>query len=939
MASITQTIPSFTGGISQQPDELVLPGQVKDLVNGIPDITDGLVKRPGSRFISALSGASAGTWFSYYRDESEGAYIGQVQRNGAVKIWDTGGTLRHNGSANSYLAHSTDEDLKFLTVADTTFVTNSTVTVTKNNSINADTRGASAGVGNNQHQAFIELRQLAHGREYSFDVHTPNDTVQTITPNNPNPPNPNKPETGKALNIAVVSSSGFITIPRGSNNYTGIDPSLQHQATEIFLAEVGTAKNLVFRLTTTGQVAISKDASGTTKSDDYVGVYSTTAELLSGGYGWTSNQQFTVNMKGVTYTLEIKEIQQIKTKFDLGFFRPDPTSFDANLSVSADGILSQVEKGTATGEINLNVVEVIGNGIFLAHNQPFVVETKQPDLWRITPMEVNDPTTLPRQCKNGMIVEVINSSDSQEDDYFLKFVGDAGNDGPGRWEETVGPGVLTSFNVNTLPHVIQRQSNGSFTVGTYQKPDGSSGWETRQVGDDDTNPFPSFVDKKLSQSFFHRNRLGFLSEDNIILSRASEPGNFFQETALLIGASDPIDIQASSTQPTFLKDAIETNTGLVVFAETQQFLLHTDSDSLTPDTGKVSNISTYRYSPQTAPVSLGTTIAFVDSAGTNGRFFEMFDIRREGEPSMVEQSKVAPRLLPHDLDVITNSRENNTIFFAKSGTSSIFGYRYFNTGTKRVQSAWFKWTLPFNVHHLFVLDDELYIVQSTDYNLLTIPLQDIDNAREATGDGYYGDSTTFEIHLDSSKSLTAGSYNGTHTEVAFTSAGSGVGTKLAAVNLTTGETFIEDTAQRNAPSYKFLGDFGGDTVVVGWLYEMKIDMPRIFVKQKAGEITTSDLTASLTIQRVNLRFGPVGQIDIDLKRLGKSTVTTQYDATPMDFYDADEATFVEEKTQPVPVYERSKNCNLTLKSFHPGPASLRSMTWEGDYTPMHHKRV
>ena len=929
MASITQTIPSFTGGISQQPDELVLPGQVKDLVNGIPDITDGLVKRPGSRFISALSGASAGTWFSYYRDESEGAYIGQVQRNGAVKIWDTGGTLRHNGSANSYLAHTTDEDLKFLTVSDTTFVTNSTVTVQRA-STKSPLRGAAihSSLSGQNHQAFIELRQLAHGREYSFDVHTPNAVVEAITNGHLNTVE------GKVLSVRVKTTSGFTTISRGSGNYTGIDPSLQHQGTDVFIANDGNlARNLVFRTTITGQVAISKDAGGTTQSDDYVGVYNTTIELLSGGYGWKKDQEITVNTPtGVAITVKIEEIQEIKGKIDRGFFRPDPTSFDANLSISADGILSQVEQGTTTGKINLDTVQVIGNGIFLADANPFVVETKQPDLWRITPMEINDPTTLPRQCKNGMIVEVINSSDSQEDDYFLKFVGDAGNDGPGRWEETIGPDQFTSFDAATLPHIIQRQSGGSFTVGTYT-------WATRQVGDDNTNPFLSFVDKKISQTFFHRNRLGFLSEDNIILSRAGEPGNFFQETALLIGASDPIDIQASSTQPTFLKDAIETNTGLVVFAETQQFLLHTDSDSLTPDTGKVSNISTYRYSPQTTPVSLGTTIAFVDSAGTNGRFFEMFDIRREGEPSMVEQSKVVPRLLPHDLNVITNSRENNTIFFSKSGTSSIFGYRYFNTGTKRVQSAWFKWTLPFNVHHLFVLDDELYIVQSSDYNLLTIPLQDIDNAREATGDGYYGDSTTFEIHLDSSKSLTAGSYNGTHTEVSFTSAGSGVGTKLAAVNLSTGETFIEDTAQRNAPSYKFLGDFGGDTVVVGWLYEMKVDMPRIFIKQKAGEITTSDLTASLTIQRVNLRFGPVGQIDVDLKRLGKSTVTTQYDATPMDFYDADEATFVEEKTQQVPVYERSKNCNLTLKSFHPGPASLRSMTWEGDYTPMYHKRV
>jgi hypothetical protein len=317
----------------------------------------------------------------------------------------------------------------------------------------------------------------------------------------------------------------------------------------------------------------------------------------------------------------------------------------------------------------------------------------------------------------------------------------------------------------------------------------------------------------------------------------------------------------------------------------------------------------------------------------------MFDIRREGEPSMIEQTKVVPRLLPHDLSAITNSRENNTVFIVKSGESSIFGYRYFNTGDRRVQSAWFKWTLPFNVQHIFVLDDELYIVQSSDYNLLKIPLQEIDTARESVGDDFYGDATKYRIHLDSSKSLTAGSYDGTHTTVSFTSAGSGVGTKLAAVNLATGETFIEDTSQRNAPSYKFIGDFSGDTVVVGWLYEMKVDLPRIFVKKKAGEQTTADLTAALTIQRVNLRFGPVGQIDVDLKRLGKSTVSTQYDSTSMDHYDADESPMVSEKTQQVPVYERNKNCNITLKSFHPGPASFHSMTWEGDYTPMHHRRV
>ena len=35
MANITQTIPALTAGISQQPDDKKIPGQVKDMVNAI----------------------------------------------------------------------------------------------------------------------------------------------------------------------------------------------------------------------------------------------------------------------------------------------------------------------------------------------------------------------------------------------------------------------------------------------------------------------------------------------------------------------------------------------------------------------------------------------------------------------------------------------------------------------------------------------------------------------------------------------------------------------------------------------------------------------------------------------------------------------------------------------------------------------------------------
>ena len=106
MAGITQTVPSFTSGISEQPDHLKFQGQVRDIVNAIPDVTYGLFKRPGSKridssLISEPNNArnvstdegylknvqTGGSFFHYYRDESEGSYIGHVDSTGQFRVW------------------------------------------------------------------------------------------------------------------------------------------------------------------------------------------------------------------------------------------------------------------------------------------------------------------------------------------------------------------------------------------------------------------------------------------------------------------------------------------------------------------------------------------------------------------------------------------------------------------------------------------------------------------------------------------------------------------------------------------------------------------------------------------------------------------------------------------------------------------------------------
>ena len=51
MCSVTQKVPNYVLGISQQPDEKKALGQVADIVNGIPDVVKQLTKRPGSQLI------------------------------------------------------------------------------------------------------------------------------------------------------------------------------------------------------------------------------------------------------------------------------------------------------------------------------------------------------------------------------------------------------------------------------------------------------------------------------------------------------------------------------------------------------------------------------------------------------------------------------------------------------------------------------------------------------------------------------------------------------------------------------------------------------------------------------------------------------------------------------------------------------------------------
>ena len=153
MAAVTQKISNYLSGVSKQADSKKLPGQVRECLNGFPDVTLGLTKRPGFKFISKLKNGS-GTDFSgtqldgakwFYINRSATKYIGCITpkvggTNGTIHVWnaDTGAactitdkTATPNAAigAHAYL-DGNKSNYDVLTVDAATFITNNSKVIT-----------------------------------------------------------------------------------------------------------------------------------------------------------------------------------------------------------------------------------------------------------------------------------------------------------------------------------------------------------------------------------------------------------------------------------------------------------------------------------------------------------------------------------------------------------------------------------------------------------------------------------------------------------------------------------------------------------------------------------------------------------------------------------------------------------------------------------------
>ena len=753
--------------------------------------------------------------------------------------------------------------------------------------------------------------------------------------------------------VGHIATDGEVTI---NNAITGVAATVtQSAATQTYLSHTNrdeiqtcTVNDYTFVTNRTTNTAFNNTLSATPPNEGW-------AELRIVAYGRTYEIEVRNQNGGLIGTATVT------------------TSADTSTAISAGTILSDLE-ADLDGMTNITAT-VIGNGIHIIgqNGQRFSLRSDDPSLITVFTDQVNNVERLPFQCHHGYLVKIVNSA-SDDDDFFAVFQGKNNQDGDGVWVETVGwtrnangtyTGINTTFDPTTMPHVIISTGVNTFTVapcdGTEIDVGGvdvSMSFADREVGDLDTNPTPSFVGNPINNIILFRNRLSFLSGENIICTTSGglRPLDFFSTSAVTSLATDPIDISASSKEPAILWDAIEVNNGLLLFATSQQYLLTTDSDLLTQETAKLNAIGYFQYDNRVSPFSLGTSIGFVDNAGGNFKFFEMASITRDNEPTVIEQSKIVSTLVTDNIFKVCNTRESGLVLFACDDDDNehiIWGYSYFEGGPERILSSWFKWEFPGEVLYHCIMRDRYYIVlryETTpgvfNNQLLVADVRPTENTSFAD----FNDRL-FRIHLDNRVTIDDADItydaatdtsswdmpqNNGQPQVfdqrdifAYTTADGDNQGRLSEVTITAG------TPQTCSVD----GDWSNEDLEMGYTFSTDVTLPHFFVSEKDGQSYRAQSRASLIIHRLYVETGDTGMYEFTLERLGKDDYTETRDATMMNTYRANDPVLTESMSTYLPAYERNTNLTLRLHSEHPSPFALFSVTWEGDFSNRYYRSV
>jgi len=959
MAAINQRIPNFIQGVSQQPDFIKFQGQLRTCHNAYPDVTFGLQKRPPGEYVGKLANATdGGEWFEMLRDNDE-RYIIQITAGNSptIKVWDladgTQKTVNFTGGASSnfnYLIKSGTQPYGKLTLNDYTIIANPEKEVTK-------ARTTPTFV---QNYAFVSLKEISYNAEYV--VALGNTNLQATTKR-------------RVVALKVVkqgTSSPTWETASPDAAYTGI--------TEYYNETAGDAwEDVKFTVTVNATHFVnSYDGNNPNYNTQYTATVTLQENGVNVGSSWASLSK-TVSVNGQNWTVTMTSVAEYQSYADANAAIYKSVKNIRKGELTKDVVLGNLKaaieaKYHGQGS-NTCAVTVAGSGLYIETNYAYGSIGVRGGMTGNALESFTDTaqniSKLPGTCKDGYICKIANTEDAEADDYYVKFITGGtgtGDVGSGVWEETVKPGIDAGFNYDSMPHALINNRDGTFTwsslawadsnnndVNDYTAPD-QQYWVDRKVGDDNSNPYPTFLGKKISSLFFVRNRLGMLAGEQVVLSQPADYFNFFVGSAISTSDSDPIDMGASDVKPAILNYALPLQNGVIMFSEAAQFMLFTESEQFSPSTAQLKKLSGYEATPDFGPVDTGTAVMFASNASSYTKVFELTVQGGNAPPSVVEQTRIVPEYIPSDINRITNSAQAGVVTLGKSGDSSLYHYKYFGEGQQRQQSSWYSWSIEGALVHQLYSTGNFYTVtkQGSEWVLLRYELiVDADTNRAyQVGTGTVGSPTAisrrFECCLDNMVIHTANAGSGTTTGVSVAYSG-GLGgnttvtipytiqggtSNLQLVELADGNVRTPDSVSGATATFNRC-DLRAVKFAVGYKYTTEIGLPTYYKSQGRGDY---DVDADLRIHRLNFNLGVSGPLEFHITSPQRDTYIHEESGIITDLSSLSTVPSALYKNISVPIYKKNHKYDCTVKIPDPFTATLISASWDGSYHTRRHAR-
>lgn len=518
---------------------------------------------------------------------------------------------------------------------------------------------------------------------------------------------------------------------------------------------------------------------------------------------------------------------------------------------------------------------------------------------------LNDFADLPPNATEGFRVEIRgDAGDSDVEPYHVVYT-ELDNDGKktaGIWKETLKHGADYQLDHLTMPVSITRTQEAGNVTG--ENPLGITFWANftsfadRTVGDDITAPFPSFVSEQdgggavtnarhIQSMIYHKNRLCFVSDENLIFSETGEYMNFFPTTVVTELDSDPIDIALNLNDVAPVEHVIINAGTMFLFAPEVQLKVRS-GEVFNAASLDVAIASRYQIDTAAAPYVDGSIIHFWGKGKTYSTLYEYVPQGDTERYVALEVTSHVPRYVEGQVQrTLTSHSENIMFHLTRDDNDDPVKHLYVtNTlmrGPERVQNAWQRWSFAGDVLDITVDQDVLtLLVEYADGLFIEELILSHDPTKNTYGHPVYLDRREL---VDENFVLPGGD-----TRVIFEH---------------------------------------DDVYWVGFRYQQKYTFSEFFMRQEEKAI----IGGRLQLRYLTLAFHDTTEFTVTMLRNGQTFRTKAFDGRVLDNVQniLGQIPLIH-GTERFPIHTKSENAIITITNDTEQDAVFQTAEWEGTYT-------